>query len=372
MARKTVQRHLVPLAEQAAAFRGFEPDENKTIAVERWVRKIALRSRRSNAQPFFATREVASFFGVPSSTVSRVYTTLAKEGLLLCRRSSVTELTAARNPRRIIHRGIVAVPIWLPGFLIFEYWRVFFIELEERLRHCNFVANLIFYRYEEEMRPEFAHRVLSHSPEYFIWLMPPGNSAPILEMITDKGVRPILLGKASDPEFRGRRYILRNERGTRRCLEAWKQRGLAAVYGLGGGSAEEPLGQWIREAGLECHFEGSPAAGWSECVEGLGRNKGAGVILSDEFFVGTLCGEAPRAMGALIRRVPVLTPLPLPIPPEYAGDGRVDLLVHDWIAMARRVAHDLDTGRVFSAAPPAVFEAEWKARVPVTVVAPGR
>lgn len=368
MARKTIQRNLTPLAEQAAAFRGFGPDENKTLAVEQWLRKIAAHSRRSKAVPFFATREVATFFRVPQSTITRVYKKLEKEGLLLCRRSAVTELTATKDPKRIIHRGIVALPIWLPGFILFKHWRDFFVELEGQLRRYNFVANMIFYNYQEELHPEYVQRVLAHNPEYFIWLMPPPSAQPTLEMLADKGVRPIILSKRGDPEFRGRRYLISVEPGFRRCLASWKQRGIASVYIGSDDSQGHQFRQLAKEAGLECRILNIPKTGSGEFLNRLSRQQKSGIILNDEFGTITLCSQAPQAMADLIRRVPVLTMTPLNIPKELAEAAHVDCLSYDWKAIARRLAHDLDNGGIFSATAPAIIEAEWRPHVPVTDV----
>ena len=373
MGRKVIQRKLIPLTELASEFRGFRGDTNKTSALEEWLRKIISQCRMPGATPFFARREVASFFGVNQSTVSVVYKRLEKEGLLLCRRSSGTELTASRNPKRVIHRGIVAIPIWLPGFLTFEHWRVFFIELEERLRHYDFIANLIFYRYEEEMRPDFAHRVLLHNPEYLIWLMPLLNARPTIEMLADKGVRPIILSKADDPKFRGQRYILRNDKGFRRCLEAWRKRGIKSVLFLHDNDSlfdtvPKHADDWMRQTGLECRFTSPGNNDWNDYLAGLARHEKAGVVFEGDILFHLLCTHHPQAMDALFRRVPVLVQYPVNLPPEYGRNSYVDWLGYDWKAFARRVALDLDTGRIVSAAPPTVFEAEWKPHVPVADV----
>ena len=117
-------------------------------------------------------REVSAFFGVTLPSVGKVYRQLEREGLLVRKRSSVTELAPLKTGRPVVHRGIVAVPIWLPGFLMFSDWREFFIELEQQLRRHNFVANLIFFRQGEDESPDFAQRVLGHEPESMVRLAP--------------------------------------------------------------------------------------------------------------------------------------------------------------------------------------------------------
>ena len=366
MARKPIHRELPPLAEQTPGFRRFARGANKTFELEKQLRQIAERSRRKSPTPFYAMHEVADFFGVTVSTVGRVYRRLEKDGLLVPRRGSSTELTALKPLRRVAHRGIVAIPIWLPGFLIFETWRVFFVELEEQLRRHHFVASLIFYRYEEELQPAFVQRVLLHNPEYFIWLMPLITAVPTMEMLTDKGVRPIVLTKGGDPAFHGQRYLLGIEQGFRRCLETWKAHGIASVRLVCSQGPEDSIIGWVRETGMECQLAIRGKMGWSEYLDGLGREQGVGFLFTDDFLVGTCFSEAASAMASLIRRAPVLLATPLAIPPDLGKPGQPDWLSYDWKAIARRIAHDLDTGRVFSAAPPTAFEAEWKPQIPLT------
>lgn len=375
MARKPIHRELPPLAEQVPGFRRFARDANKTFELEKQLRQIAEHSRRKHPTPFYAMHAVADFFGVTVSTVGRVYRRLEKQGLLVPRRGSATELTALKPLKRVAHRGVVAIPIWLPGFLIFETWRVFFVELEEQLRRHNFVASLIFYRYEEELQPAFVQRVLLHNPEYFIWLMPLTTAVPTMEMLTDKGVRPIVLTKGGDPAFHGQRYLLRIEQGFRRCLATWKARGIVSVRSVGSvgsaasaGSAapEDSIIRWARAGGMECQLAIRGKMGWSEYLDGLGREQGVGFLFTDDFLVGTCFSEAASAMASLIRRAPVLLATPLVIPPDLGKPGQADWLSHDWEAMAQRIARDLDTGRVFSAASPTLFEADWKPHIPHT------
>ena len=225
----------------------------------------------------------------------------------------------------------------------------------------------------EEAKPAFAQRVLLHNPDYVVYLTPPKSAAPALEMLGDKGVRLIVLGNLADLEFRGQRYFLRWEQGFRRVMENWKKRGVTSVLiprnnGPLFSSVTKQADRWARQAGLECLFPLPGKASWSDYVSGLARHAGVGVVFDEEIFVAWLCSQAPQAIAALIKRAPVLVLRPLDIPYPSVIDGYVDRLTHDWKAIAQRVAHDLDTGRVFSAAPQTVFEADWHPHVPATDV----
>ena len=92
MARKPIQRSLPPLATQLPGFKGLTARDHKQHTVGEMLRQVAIRNRRRHAQPFYSMREVAKFFDVRLCTVGAVYKQLEREGLLLRRRSFMTEL----------------------------------------------------------------------------------------------------------------------------------------------------------------------------------------------------------------------------------------------------------------------------------------
>ena len=264
-------------------------------------------------------------------------------------------------------RGIVAVPIWLPGFLMFSDWREFFIELEQQLRRHNFVANLIFFRQGEDESPDFAQRVLGHEPESMVRLAPIPTMA--FQMICEAGVRPVVLGNMPGQLLPGQRYFLSWNRGLQQCLAAWKKAGIRTVTIPRADpapftSATHAGERLIREAGLDCRIARPGGADWANYLDKLGRFDGEAVMFDEDIWQSRLCAQAPRAVAGLIRRVPVMVLRHLNVAaPDLAG-AHVDWLGHDMRAIARRVAHDLDTGAAFSPGTPTVFEAEWNPHVP--------
>src|SRR5450830_1519518 len=96
--RRPVRRSLPPLGEACAGFKGFKKDENRLERVYDILSAAIQRCRRATPQAFYAMRDVAAFFGVSRSTVSRVYSRLGREGALTLVRSSGT-LIPARSHR---------------------------------------------------------------------------------------------------------------------------------------------------------------------------------------------------------------------------------------------------------------------------------
>src|SRR5437016_2980206 len=137
--RKSILRSLPPLAKAAGSFKGFAEGEHRSERIFEILGAIIQRCRRATAHPFYSMREVSTFFGVSLTTVAAVYRRLDLEGVLTRVRSSQTML-APRTPRpRFAVRGVVCMPIWLPGFLQFLDWRRFFSQLEEELSRYRFV-----------------------------------------------------------------------------------------------------------------------------------------------------------------------------------------------------------------------------------------
>jgi len=368
MARIAVHRELPPLAEAAAGFHGFSGGEVKCRVVADWLRRIAARCRGTRSRPFYPVREVSAFFGLAVSGVVKIYRTLEEEGLLVRRRSSVTELTPLKGFRRTVHHGIVSIPIWTPGFLIFREQRRFVLELQRELLNGGFVPNLVFFRQAEEMEPDFVRDVLAHKPDYLIWPNPSEKDAASLQMLGDAGVRLIVTGNTSRVLFRGQRYRVSNEAALRRCFRAWRRDGVRTVIlpledGETPGAHPSTAAMMAAECGLECR---SPAPGGASLSRYIGRMAGtraAGLVFDEDLWHSALCAQMPAEIGALIRRMRTLLVHPLNLAPMHLKGSRVETVLVDRLAMARTIAHDLSTGRVFTGPGQTLFEAEWKTGV---------
>jgi len=162
------------------------------------------------------------------STVAAVYRELDREGLLLCKRASVTLVPSRKMRPRVNIRSVIAMLIWMPGFLAFRDGRQFVVGLEGELRHHNFVADLIFYGQNEESRTDFIDRVLAHHPDVFLWFCPSASARPTMAALTDAAVRPIVVGDRP-LVFEGLRYSLSWERALQRGMEDWMKNGIDTV-----------------------------------------------------------------------------------------------------------------------------------------------
>lgn len=365
MGRKPVERSLIPLPELFPGFRGFSPEENKSARLREHLWEAARKARGARATPFYSIREVAKFFDVSVPTAAESFRRLAQEGVLIQVRGSMTLVAGDRAQPRIPVRGVVAVPIWLPGFMIFPDLRVFYVHLEEQLRRHNFVADLIFYRQSEEVEPEFARRVLSHHPDFVLWLAPVVADRQTVQMIADAGVRMITL--TTEPlTVPGRQYRLNWETALERGLRQWKREGIERVLiparRKHDASATFVLDAVVKRLGIPCEHPlvSDQDATPRQFIQGLYRDRRTGVIFDRDASYTYFCSAVPEAMAALIGRARVMVMRPINILPAFLCRATVDFVSPDWRDIAQRLATDLAAGKTAGGGSPVPFEARWR------------
>ena len=219
--RKPPPRSLPTLADACAGFKGFQEDENRTERMYEILTIAIQRCRRTTPQAFYTMREAAAFFKVSLKTIAKVYRRLAREGILTLVRSSRTTIPPRSFRPRFALRGMVCMPIWMPGFLQFMDDRRFFSQLEEELSRHRFALEAIFYRQAEANQPAFVDRVLKFNPDYVLWNGPSPGDLSTLQGIGDAGV-PLLTLNGLPDVFPGRIYRLSHEKAIRQGLKEWE------------------------------------------------------------------------------------------------------------------------------------------------------
>ncbi|MEI6085548.1 MAG: hypothetical protein WCS70_14785, partial [Verrucomicrobiota bacterium] len=172
MRRVRRPNQLPPLASVLRNFSGLAAGQTQTHALFQALRKLALRLRGDTAQPFYSTREIAEFFGVPQPTVVQVYGELEMEGLVVRLRSVGTLLQPIKRQPRVPVRGVVGLPIWQWGFCHLAEWRRFYHQMEETLARHHLVADFIFFSTEISDQEHFLERLLSHNLDFVLWYKP--------------------------------------------------------------------------------------------------------------------------------------------------------------------------------------------------------
>lgn len=367
MSRKPVTRSLPPLADATPGFRGFPPECNRTGALADVLRRLARDVRGKTPRPFYAIREVATHFRMSPGVVGRVYQRLSAEGLLTRIRGSVTLVTARSAQARIPVRGVVGMPIWLPGFTGMRHWQQFFVHFEERLRYHHYLGDFIFNRGGETANADYLDNLLAHEIDALFWFLPLPQYRDLLWQLADHGIHVYVLTDRS-VDFPGRQFGLTVERALRQGFTEWRRQGvLRVVVVRTGTSTTQPTSKAsaLTHTGLPWEDATVPASGHREFVRRLADSPAVGIILDDDLPTHTLFYHAPQEMMELARQCRMLVSQSLSIPFAGPPEVGVDTVTHDWPRIARRIADELALGEKPNQTKPVIFHGRWRPRVPV-------
>jgi len=368
MSRKPVTRSLPPLSDALPGFTGFPSACNRTEALAEVLRGLARDVRGKTPRPFYAVHDVAAHFRISPSVVARVYQRLSAEGLLTRIRGSVTLVTARGAQARIPVRGVVGLPIWLPGFTGMRHWQQFFVHLEARLRYHHYLGDFIFTQGGETADADDLDNLLAHEIDALFWLLPLPQYRDLLWQLADHGIHVHVLTDRS-VDFPGRQFGLTVERALRQGFTEWRQQGVSRVVVVrtvvASTTQQTSKASALTHAGLPWQDAIVPATGQREFVRRLAESPAVGIILDDDLLTHTLFYHAPQEMMELARQCRMLVSQSLSIPFAGPPDVGVDTVTHDWPGMARRIADELALGATPNQTKPVVFHAQWRSRVPV-------
>ena len=354
------------LAEAVPDFAGFEPGRSRSLQIREHLIVLARTLRQRQLTPFYSMPDIAGFFGVTVTTVARLYRTLEAEGLLQLKRGATTMVCPRQSRPRAHLRGVVAIPIWMPGFLRFAERRLFHRELDEQLRRHRFVSDQLFFHQNEENQPGFVDRVLDHQPDAVVWLMPsPGDWETILS-IRDAGVPVIIL--ANHPTMATEAYQLSQRQALEQGLTAWRRDGIrtAIIPGLEAEAtgAHFDLSMVAASIGMRILYSNPLPGSDRDDLVLLAHDAKTGVLFGNDIWCHFLCRKHPADIIALLRRTRTMTTIALDIEPTSLAGLFMDDVRFPWAKMAARIARDLATGPICHPRTPVLFEATWHPRVP--------
>ncbi len=348
MARKNIQRSLPSLQDAFKDFIGFSDEESKQIALTRHLESTVNRLRKKSSQPFYSMRTIVDFFGVPLRTVALAYESLEKKGLLIRIRGSQTLLAGkSTSPSKTV-RAVVGVPVRLHTFVASPYSRKFYVELEEGLRKCGFVADLIFYRGEEVARPEFAERLAHHNLDSVLWHTPPAMARNAILLLRDQGVQQLLIQPTeSQMDLSLPTYLQDWQTGYRDLATDWQQAGVRRVFvprpmRSSSSRAMRAFASALTEKGLEVQeFSGEPQELWSK-LEETSKRTIPGVAFLDQEGADAICNENPVPVEELTRKYRLAFCRGIiRIPYFHHREAKVDVVMFSATEMADRIANDI-------------------------------
>ncbi len=366
MARKCMVRDLPALSTLFPDFRGFPASATGVHALSEVLRRAVGNLAGATAQPFYAQRELAAFFGVTRRTVTLACRRLVREGRLRTRVGAGTWIAERQGSRLTTVRGVVGLPLWVPGFVNFAEWRMFYILLEERLRQADFAPEILFYLDTEAGQPEMALRLARHRLDQVVWFTPDARSMHILRALAQQGTRVTVVSDADrPPPFPCYQLSWRN--AVQRGLRCWARAGVATAVAARGSTWLTAL---ARQAGIRLAATGRLAV--EHLLAAPATAHPTGLILDDDYEANHLCRRAPEALASLMAVAPVMTLRGLDFAPPSGADLRLDAAVIDWERLAARIAADMAADRLPSAAEPTRVQATWCPRLPLERLASGR
>jgi len=165
MARKPIQRSLLPLATQVQGFKGLTSRDHKRHTLCEMLRQIAIRNRRRRPHPFYSMREVAKFSRSHSPRWERLQTTRTRRTFAAAAQfHDRTGSRGAPRPAGLRARGGGA-DLLCRDFSCCAI-AIVLHPIEQELRQRNFVANLIFTAMGNRWSLNSLDRVLLHEPEF--------------------------------------------------------------------------------------------------------------------------------------------------------------------------------------------------------------
>lgn len=364
MSRKKVTRTLPPLDGMFRGFPGFPPSENHTAALEQTLRDVILRNRQVHEQPFYAIREVASFFRINYRTVARVYSRLEEGGLLRLVRGSCTMMRGkVLTPTHPV-LGVVGVPVLLPSFIFGTAGRAFYSGLEKELRKRHFVADFIFYREDEESHPDLAERFREHNLDILFWMSPDASAALTVLAMLDSGVAVVIVNDGKG-HFEREQYRLDLEGAYGEALADWQSRGVRHIELWTPDSRQDhhilqSMERVLSNGKLPFATHRLRDTDVPARLKAISRKQDTGVILVSHQWYDGLCAQYPESMKRLFMNHRVLLPQGPLYHPGFTGhDIFADTIQLDHHIMASRIASDIASQRTDSGKLLATFRTRY-------------
>ncbi|MBI4023557.1 MAG: hypothetical protein HY360_01160 [Verrucomicrobia bacterium] len=364
MARKPVTRSLPALRNACPHFRGFAPKDNRVEQIVKFLEGVIERIRRNHPISFYSMRETAKHFGVSLKTVGDAYTRLEAQGQITCLRGSQTLIQGYKLQPRHSIRGVVGLPVFLPGFMIGTVWRTLFMRLEAELRRRHFVADFIFYREQDEGSPDLGERMVAHKLDTIFWWAPSKALAPILHRLLDGGIQVVVVSNGQG-HFPREQYFLNLERAYEEGIVSWRRKGISSVTILN--STTPTLRQ---DSNLVIRILQQQQIAFSTlevsnaeivpCINRLARKSNHGVILPVHAWYEQLCFQYPQAMEKLFRGCRTLLMQESVYQPYFCGKNvRVDSIRFDCEKITKRIARDISSQRTNTSERLATFYTSW-------------
>jgi hypothetical protein len=334
----------------------------KSVLILRLLRRKARGSRNKKPQPFYSIRAVASHFGVPATTISRIYNQLKSEGLLTSVWGSKTFVEAAKIDNQLRVRAIVALPASLTSFCTVRQYRNFFVEMRDALWKFGFATRLLFYEGNDAQLPSFAELLLGYRPDIVIWFLPTPKMKGTVARLLDRGIRFITIADCPG-DWPAHHYYVDRERAVKNALLSWQQNGIRSVTVLqdshcGSLSTVALVEKCLRDTAMPHTFANAESWLLQDTLPAYTQRVNRGIIFSSSDLGVKFAARDPAGFTKVFERV-LLVDGPIDVPGSYAVKRSIDVIDVDLHAVAKRIACDLIQSTRSRSAEPVTFQAKW-------------
>lgn len=336
----------------------------KSALVLRVLRRKARASRNKKPTAFYSIRKVASDFGVPATTVSRIFTQLKAEGLLTTVWGSKTFTVPTQLDNDLRVRGVIALPASLAAFCAFRHYRNFFSGIREILWNCGFATQLLFYEESNAQTPAFAESLLKHKPDVVIWFLPRLKFKETVARLLDRGIRVITVAD-SPQDSRERLYYVDRQPAIKDALLNWRQNGVRFVTILQkaqcrSSESTKMVEKCLHETAMTYGFASPESLDLKEAVSAELEQVKAGVILASAEVAVPLVTRNPARFARLLwhSRILVLDGL-IDVPGVCDSLASCDIVEIDPEPIAKRIVNDLIQSNRARKTEPVIFRPRW-------------
>jgi AraC-like DNA-binding protein len=336
----------------------------KSAFVLQVLRQKARARRNKQATEFYSIREVANHFGVPATTVSRMFTQLKSEGLLTTVWGSKTVVAPTRIDNRLRMRAVVGLPASLGSFCTLRQYRSFFSGIRETLWKFGFATQLIFYEGHDMQSPTFAERLLKHNVDVVIWFLPAVNAKEAVARLLDRGILVITVAESAR-DCREHLYKVDYEPAIRDGLLKWRKNGIRFVTILQNSrcrscDAAKTLEKCLRDTAMQHVFADVKSLQWEQAVGSRAEQGIQGVIFACAEVAVPFVTRDPAHFTKLLRqsRILVLDGL-IDVPGMCESLASCDVVEVDAEPIAKRIVSDLVQSIRPRNPTPVIFQAKW-------------
>jgi hypothetical protein len=327
------------------------------------LRRFAVRNQTNEARAFYPLRDVACYYGISISSVDRAYSQLEEEGLISRIRGAKTVLQGKAASRRLMVRGFIGMPVYLPHFITLHDYRSFLIEARQEFWRRGFVTSHVFFEPFTSNPSQLADMIKHRSLDTVIWHAPGTLARETVLILRDRGVHVVgINADNSNPPIRCQ-YRIQREAALATILDDWQaDRAIESIRVVQGPRESARAGAELEEAIEErsIPFETVRLAteGMDSFFKECEANHHAGVILLS-MAAAFLCCRAPERLLALSnsRRIALLHGL-VSVPFAQPPKATFDLIAVDWGKVAGRIVSDQIAKRTGDSVNPTIFEAQ--------------